>query len=166
MKSILFFLAFPLALSAQTKIGGQVQDTNKTVLTGATVMLLDSNYQAIREVKTDHLGKFMLSLDYPGSYYLRSTYLNFRPQEHFFRSDTIARPVVLELLPEAKVLEEAQVVGRAPRLIRKLDRLEFNVQNSNLSALNSWDILKRTPLVMVNGCGFNGPWKQKYCCPH
>jgi len=152
MKSILFFLAFPLVLSAQTKkIGGQVQDTNKIVLAGATVMLLDSNYQAIREVKTDHLGKFMLSLDHPGGYYLRSTYLNFKPQEQFFRSDTIARPLLVELIPELKVLEEAQVVGRAPRLIRKLDRLEFNVQHSNLSALNSWDILKRTPLVMANG---------------
>ncbi len=152
MKLILFFLAFPLLLSAQTKqIGGQVQDANKIVLAGATVMLLDSNYQEIREVKTDHFGKFILMLDHPSGYYLRTTYLNFKSQELFFHSDTISRPFLLELLPEAKVLEEAQVVGRAPRLIRKLDRLEFNVQNSNLSALNSWDILKRTPLVMVNG---------------
>jgi hypothetical protein len=152
MKLILFFLAFPLLLSAQTKqIGGQVQDANKIVLAGATVMLLDSNYQEIREVKTDHFGKFILTLDNPSGYYLRTTYLNFKSQELFFRSDTISRPLLFELLPEAKVLEEAQVVGRAPRLIRKLDRLEFNVQNSNLSALNSWDILKRTPLVMVNG---------------
>lgn len=152
MKLILFFLAFPLLLSAQTKqIGGQVQDANKIVLTGATVMLLDSNYQEIREVKTDHFGKFILLLDHPSGYYLRTSYLNFKSQELFFHSDTISRPFLLELLPEAKVLEEAQVVGRAPRLIRKLDRLEFNVQNSNLSALNSWDILKRTPLVMVNG---------------
>lgn len=152
MKLILFFLAFPLLLSAQTKqIGGQVQDANKIVLAGATVMLLDSNYQEIREVKTDHFGKFILLLDHPSGYYLRTTYLNFKSQELFFHSDTISRPFLLELLPEAKVLEEAQVVGRAPRLIRKLDRLEFNVQNSNLSALNSWDILKRTPLVMVNG---------------
>ncbi|WP_367332118.1 outer membrane beta-barrel family protein [Sphingobacterium multivorum] len=152
MKLILFFLAFPLLLSAQTKqIGGQVQDANKIVLAGATVMLLDSNYQEIREVKTDHFGKFILMLDHPSGYYLRTTYLNFKSQELFFHSDTISRPFLLELLPEAKVLEEAQVVARAPRLIRKLDRLEFNVQNSNLSALNSWDILKRTPLVMVNG---------------
>ncbi|MGJ1191348.1 outer membrane beta-barrel family protein [Sphingobacterium siyangense] len=152
MKLILFFLAFPLLLSAQTKqIGGQVQDANKIVLAGATVMLLDSNYQEIREVKTDHFGEFVFTLDHPSGYYLRTSYLNFKSQELFFRSDTISRPLLLELLPEAKVLEEAQVVGRAPRLIRKLDRLEFNVQNSNLSALNSWDILKRTPLVMVNG---------------
>ncbi len=152
MKLILFFLAFPLLLSAQTKqIGGQVQDANKIVLAGATVMLLDSNYQEIREVKPDHFGKFVVTLDHPSGYYLRTSYLNFKSQELFFRSDTISRPLLLELLPEAKVLEEAQVVGRAPRLIRKLDRLEFNVQNSNLSALNSWDILKRTPLVMVNG---------------
>jgi len=152
MKLILFFLAFPLLLSAQTKqIGGQVQDTNKVALAGANVMLLDSNYQEIREVKTDHGGKFILPLDHHKGYYVRTTYLNFKPQEYFFSSDTISRPLVFELVPEAKMLEEAQVVGRPPRLIRKLDRLEFNVQNSNLSALNSWDILKRTPLVMANG---------------
>ena len=78
MKLILFFLAFPLLLSAQTKqIGGQVQDANKSVLQGATVMLLDSNYQTIHEVKTDRFGKFILTLDHPSGYYLRTTYLNF-----------------------------------------------------------------------------------------
>lgn len=152
MKSILFFLAFPLLLSAQTKqIGGQVQDTNKILLAGATVVLLDSSYQTVSEVKTDRYGKFILPLNTHSGYYVRTTYLNFKPQELFFRSDTISRPLLFELLPEAKILEEAQVIGRQPRLIRKLDRLEFNVQNSNLSALNSWDILKRTPLVMASG---------------
>ncbi len=152
MKLILFFLAFPLSLLAQTRqIEGRVQDTNKVALAGATVMLLDSSYQEIREVKTDHGGKFILSLDPHNGYYVRTTYLNFRPQEYFFNSDTISRPLVFELVSEAKMLEEAQVIGRPPRLVRKLDRLEFNVQNSNLSALNSWDILKRTPLVMANG---------------
>jgi len=137
MKLILFFLAFPLLLSAQTKqIGGQVQDTNKILLAGATVVLLDSSYQEVSEVKTDRYGKFILPLDPHSGYYVRTTYLNFKPQELFFRSDTISRPLLFELLPEAKILEEAQVIGRQPRLIRKLDRLEFNVQNSNLSALN------------------------------
>ena len=105
MKLILFFLAFPLLLSAQTKqIGGQVQDTDKILLAGATVVLLDSSYQEVSEVETDRYGKFILPLNPHRGYYVRTDCLKFTPQELFFRSDTIFRPLLFELLPGAKKL--------------------------------------------------------------
>ncbi|WKS95502.1 outer membrane beta-barrel family protein [Riemerella columbina] len=47
----------------------------------------------------------------------------------------------------------AQVVftKKSPVLKRKIDRLEFKVENSNLSALNAWEILKKTPSVSILG---------------
>lgn len=152
MKCLLFLLAAPLFVTAQTKqVGGQVRDGNNEVLADASIVLLDSTYQQISETKTDRAGKFEVSLLQHSKYYLKASHLNFGFLEIFFYSDTIKSPLMLTLLPKAKELAEVNVVGRQPRLIRKLDRLEFNVQNSNLSALNTWDILKRTPLVMASG---------------
>ncbi len=39
---------------------------------------------------------------------------------------------------------------RKPLVKRKVDRLEFNVENSNISSLNAWEILKNTPNVSVS----------------
>lgn len=153
MKSLLVvLLAVPLFVSAQTRqVGGQVRNENNELLADASIRLLDSTYQQLREMKTDSTGQFELSLTKNTKYYLRASHLNYASRELFFYSDTIISPLILTLLSKAKTLEEVDVVGRQPRLIRKLDRLEFNVQNSNLSALNTWDILKRTPLVMASG---------------
>jgi len=152
MKGLLFLLLAPLLSTAQTRqVAGQIQKGNSEQLADVSIVLLDSTYQKIREMKTDLSGKFELTLKQHTKYYLKASHLNFGTKELFFYSDTIKSPLIVTLLPKAKELEEVNVVGRQPRLIRKLDRLEFNVQHSNLSALNTWDILKRTPLVMANG---------------
>lgn len=152
MKWALFLLMIPSLATAQTKMmEGYIQHGHQERLSDASIILLDSTYQQIDEMKTDFRGKFSLALAPHTKYYLRASHLNFKSQELFFYSDTIREPFLITLLPQPKELEEVRVVGRQPRLIRKLDRLEFNVQNSNLSALNTWDILKRTPLVMANG---------------
>ncbi|MGE8378301.1 MAG: TonB-dependent receptor, partial [Sphingobacterium sp.] len=152
MKGLLFLLLAPLLSTAQTRqVAGQIQKGNSEQLADASIVLLDSTYQQIREMKTDLSGKFELTLKQHTKYYLKASHLNFGTKELFFYSDTIKSPLIVTLIPKAKQLEEVNVVGRQPRLIRKLDRLEFNVQHSNLSALNTWDILKRTPLVMANG---------------
>lgn len=39
---------------------------------------------------------------------------------------------------------------RKPVVKRKVDRLEFNVENSNISSLNAWEILKKTPNVTAS----------------
>src|SRR5690606_8167092 len=121
------------------------------MLADASVVLLDSTYRQIGEMKTDSAGKFKLTLTPHSKYYLKASHLNFGAKELFFYSDTVKSPLILTLLPQTKELEEVNVVGRQHRLTRKLDRLEFNVQNSNLSTYNTLDILKRTPLVMASG---------------
>lgn len=50
-----------------------------------------------------------------------------------------------------KKIEEITIVKKAPLLKRKIDRLEFNIDNSNISDLNAWEILKKTPSVNVIG---------------
>ncbi|WP_343562052.1 outer membrane beta-barrel family protein [Sphingobacterium sp.] len=152
MKGLLLLFLASLCATAQTKqVEGQIQNQNREGLADASIVVMDSTYQRVLEMKADLEGKFELSLTAHTKYYLSASHLNFGAKELFFYSDTLKSPLILTLLPKAKELAEVNVVGRQPRLIRKLDRLEFNVQHSNLSALNTWDILKRTPLVMASG---------------
>ncbi len=43
----------------------------------------------------------------------------------------------------ATEIEEVAMVKQKPVVKRKIDRLEFNVENSNISSLNGWEILKK-----------------------
>lgn len=42
-------------------------------------------------------------------------------------------------------IQEVSMTKQKPVVKRKIDRLEFNVENSNISSLNGWEILKKHP---------------------
>lgn len=48
-----------------------------------------------------------------------------------------------------KTIEAVKITGRKPLVKRKVDRLEFNIDNTPLQNLNAWEILKNTPNVQV-----------------
>lgn len=47
-------------------------------------------------------------------------------------------------------IEEVAIVKKKPVIKRKIDRLEFNVENSNISNLCTWAMLKKTPGVVFS----------------
>ena len=152
MKHILLLFLFPSLLWAQQKQmqGKVINDKNET-LANVTVVLMDSLYQALHETRTDASGKFTLSLDNNTNYYISTRDLNYQSYEEFIQPDTLQGQLLIRLSAKSNQLEEVLIEGKRPRVTRKVDRLEFNVQNSNISALSSWEILKRTPLVKVLG---------------
>src|SRR5690606_36058938 len=62
-----------------------------------------------------------------------------------------------QLLPDILLKETIQELGevvvtsRRPIVKRKVDRLEFNVENSTLSSENAWEILRKTPGLTMAG---------------
>ncbi|UIR56182.1 TonB-dependent receptor family protein [Sphingobacterium sp. SRCM116780] len=162
MKYLLGLLLVPFLAQAQVKqLSGMVFTQAGVPLADATIVLLDSAYQPVQESKASVTGRFDLSIKNNSRYYLTLSHLNYQSKEIYFRGDTVQAIWSIALVPNATTLEEAQVTGARPKVIRKVDRLEFNVQNSNLSSLNSWDILKRTPMVMVNGSTISVRGNQK-----
>ncbi|UZJ65912.1 outer membrane beta-barrel family protein [Sphingobacterium sp. KU25419] len=152
MKYLIIFLLFPFLAQAQGKrLSVKVCDQSERALTDVTVVLLDSAGKLIYTSQVDTAGRFDYAIAEKNLYRLAISHLNYENQELYFRSDTVQKLVLIKLSPNETKLEEAQVTGKRPRVIRKIDRLEFNVQGSNLSGLNSWDILKRTPMVMLTG---------------
>lgn len=152
MKYLIILLLLPfLGLAQGKRLSGIVCDQNEIPLKAATVILLDSLSKPIHTLSLDIAGRFDFMIEDNNLYRMAISHLNYQSRAWNFRSDTLQAPLSIILRPTAATLEEAQVTGKKPRVIRKIDRLEFNVQGSNLSGLNSWDILKRTPMVMVNG---------------
>ena len=47
-------------------------------------------------------------------------------------------------------IQEVSMTKQKPVVKRKIDRLEFNVENSNISSLNGWEILKTPGVVFSN----------------
>lgn len=152
MKYLIIFLLLPFIGQAQGKrLAVKVCDQSERALTDVTVVLLDSAGKLIYTSQVDTAGRFDYTIAEKNLYRLAISHLNYENQELYFRSDTVQKLVLIKLSPNETKLEEAQVTGKRPRVMRKIDRLEFNVQGSNLSGLNSWDILKRTPMVMLTG---------------
>ncbi len=48
-------------------------------------------------------------------------------------------------------LNEVVIQTKKPAIKRKIDRLEFNVENTILATNNAWEIIKKTPEVLVSG---------------
>ncbi len=56
----------------------------------------------------------------------------------------------LTLVESASNLDEVTVTAKKPTVSKSIDRMTFNVENSILSSGNSYEILKRTPGVIVS----------------
>jgi hypothetical protein len=68
--------------------------------------------------------------------------------------DTLVSLGKIRVEEEYKTLQEIIVKGRKPILVRKIDRLEFDVSNSVLSSgYNALEVLSKLPGVMVDNSG-------------
>jgi len=147
-----FILLIPsIGFTQQSQLSGRVTNSANAGISSATITVMDSIYQVLHKYTTDTLGWFSIPVNGSASYHLSVTHLNHDPFESFLQLDTIRSPLYIHLNPRGNKLDEVVVEGKRPQITRKIDRLEFNVQNSNISALSSWEILKRTPLVKVSG---------------
>ncbi|REC46314.1 outer membrane beta-barrel family protein [Chryseobacterium pennipullorum] len=150
MYKIILFLCFPLLMFAQKqKIEGMVFNTENEKLPAASVELFDSRGNLVKIIKTDDHGVFTLEgiTEQEIKMVIRSKgYLIYEQKLN------LEKPGSLNIVLKKQTLEIEEVVmtRRKPVVKRKIDRLEFNVENSNISSLNAWEILKNTPSVTVN----------------
>lgn len=151
MNKILLFLCFPMLMFAQKqKLAGTVTNTENKKLSAVNIGLYNSGNELIKELKTDGKGGFVLEGLSEQNVKLvvkREGYLVFEKNLNLESSEPLQ--IILKK-EQAKEIEEVVMTKRKPLVKRKVDRLEFNVENSNISSLNAWEILKNTPNVSVN----------------
>jgi len=155
MKKIILLLLFlPIALYAQEfKITGTIKDKASQVLQFADVLLLTIPDSTL-VVSTLSLDNGTFELRSPaGNYTLKISTLGFEDYYSpvMINKDINVGNIILTNTP--KELDNVNINAKRPIVKRKIDRLEFDVENSALSSTNAWEILRKTPTVTASSGG-------------
>ena len=145
---LLLFSATSL-FSQDYTLSGIVRNTEEIPIEFANVFLLDKSYSTIlKGTTTDVDGSFRLTGVAKGIYFIKASYI-----------ETVSEPIPVEVFGDIDTLEitlnndqqldEVVVIKQKPRLERQVDRLVFNVENTAMADGNIWDVLKRTPNLII-----------------
>ncbi len=155
MKLSLSFFIFLLTGSfslfpQEYKVTGHVKDGNNAPIAFANVLLLKSSDSTVfKGAATDDYGFFEIGHVPLGNYFIKASYIE---NESVYlsvkvTSDKDVGTLVLE--NDAQKLNEVVVTSQKPRIERKVDRLVFNIENTALADGDIWEVLKRTPGIVV-----------------
>lgn len=149
-KYLLLFLFPVFAFSQSQKISGTVFNADKETLDSVKVELYSAENFLIKSLFTNPEGNFSFENLSEQTFKLKindEKYLSFEKSVEAKRDHEILNII---LKSNQKDIEGVTVLKKKPLVKRKVDRLEFNVENSNISTLNAWEILKKTPQVTIN----------------
>ncbi|SDK78992.1 Outer membrane receptor proteins, mostly Fe transport [Salinimicrobium catena] len=148
----LFFSA-SIAATAQNTVEGKVTDSTSKPVAYANVILLNAadSTTVYKGAVSGENGNFSLNEIAADSYLLKVSFVGY---EDFLKQVKISedRNLGQITLKEATTgLDEVSINYKNPSVERKVDRLVFKVENTTLSSGTSWDILKKTPgVIMAN----------------
>jgi len=145
---ILFFLCFPIFLFSQTKkIEGTVSNDRNEKLSLITIDVYDAQNKLLKTISTSENGNFILEGIPDQSVKLVIKDMEYAKFEKELDLEKQNQPLAIILKKDIQDIQEVVMTKQKPLVKRKIDRLEFNVENSNISSLNAWEILKKTPGV-------------------
>lgn len=154
-KIILAICLLPAMLWAQQqKTESIVTNDKKERIPQAKVYIYDKNNTLLKSLTTDEKGSFLIEGIDSEEVKIVVDDLEYDKLEKLIKlSDLGANPSFV-LKKSAIEIQEVSMTKQKPVVKRKIDRLEFNVENSNISSLNGWEILKKTPGVVFSNDAF------------
>ena len=145
-------LLFSAPLIAQHHISGKVIDPQQNPVGFANVILFNAedSTSVFQGSVTSEEGIFEFQKVAPAEYLLQVSFIG---SEDFQKRIEVSGEMQLEeirLQEMTNDLGEVAITVKNPTINREVDRLVFNVENSSLSSGSTWDILKKTPMVIVS----------------
>ena len=139
MYKFLLLLFFPLMLFSQTqKIEGTVVNVQNEKLPLVTIEVYDSQNTLIKKLMTGENGDFSIDGISETSIKLIFNDLEYNQLEETIDLVKNKKPLTIVMRKNIQDIDEVFMVKQKPVVIRKIDRLSFNVENSNISSLNAW----------------------------
>lgn len=136
--------------SQKQKIEGTVSNAQNEKLSLVSIEVYNSQNILLKTLTTNENGIFTLEGIPEKSVKLVIKDLEYAKFEKDLDLEKQDQAVLIVLKKEVQDIQEVVMTKQKPLVKRKIDRLEFNVENSNISALNAWEILKKTPGVTSN----------------
>ena len=148
MYKILILLFFPALLFSQnSKIEGTITNAQNEKLPLVSVEIYNAQNILLKTLTTNENGNFTLEGIAENQVKLIFKDLEYAELEKNLNLDEQKESLNIILKKDIQEIQEVVVTKQKPLVKRKIDRLEFNVENSNISSLNAWEILKKTPGV-------------------
>ncbi len=154
MKNLIIVLVLisNFSFSQSIKFSGLIFNSKKEIVSNAKITIsnqIDSliAYNSISNEK----GLFETNNIQKGKYNLIISANGFQEYNDVLNLDidVLNKEIILKEISNA--LDEVVIQSKKPTIKRKINRLEFNVENTILATNNAWEIIKKTPEVLVSG---------------
>ena len=154
----LFIVFYSFGQDSFGGISGKVVDEKGEVFTFVTISLLNSSDSSlIMGTYTDETGAFSLSEIPNGKYILTASFIGYT---NLYKPLSIKKETKLQDIGTLKfetsgvALNGVVVTSRRPVIIKKVDRLIFDVKNSvSLTGGTAWETVQKTPGVQTDFSG-------------
>ncbi len=143
-------LLFTSLIYSQGNLKGVITDQNQEPVPFANVILLNpqDSTSVYKGTISEADGSFEFEKLEDSSYLLKITYVGYQDILRKIMVDGDTRLNSLKLIEASGALDEVTINARKPKISREVDRLVFDVENSNLSSGNTWEILRKAPGVI------------------
>ncbi|WP_256259915.1 TonB-dependent receptor domain-containing protein [Winogradskyella luteola] len=152
---MIFVLSFS-AFAQDFSISGKVVDMNGNPIEFANVIIsIENQEEFFKGTSTDDKGYFKIENLTEAAYYVRISFIGHNEfnQIIVLNGNLNLKTVQLKELPES--LEEVTIIAQKPTIIRKPDRLIFNVENTALIEKSILGVLRSTPGIIITEGGIN-----------
>jgi hypothetical protein len=149
---LLFTLIISYSSYSQMTIQGIVKDTTNLNIEFANVLLSRGGKEVIEGTVTDENGMFKILVE-KGVYNLSISFLGYKKWENEVIIENDYDLGIIILKSNENSLDEVTVIGKKPLIKKKIDRIEFNINNTILSEGDAWEALIRAPGVIASSSG-------------
>ena len=149
---LLFFFSVSTLFSQNSTITGLLKDESNSPLSFVNVLLFEKDAaEPFKGATTDENGRFRIENIKDGSYKIKFSFVGFLATEKDIELVSTKNIGELILKTAVESLNAAVISLKRPTIQRTSEKLVFNVENSSLSVGNTFDLLKKTPGVVIIG---------------
>ena len=149
---LLFFFSVSTLFSQNSTITGLLKDESNSPLSFVNVLLFEKDAaEPFKGATTDENGRFRIENIKDGSYKIKFSFVGFLATEKDIELVSTKNIGELILKTAVESLNTAVISLKRPTIQRTSEKLVFNVENSSLSVGNTFDLLKKTPGVVIIG---------------
>ena len=142
-----FFLLLPNLIFAQIISGKIIDEQNQPIKNSSVEVEIPSQDPII--IESNENGEFNFELQQASTFTIYIKEFGYQEFEKTYQANSENYLIITLQKDETINLKDVVVSSQKPLLKRKIDRIEFNVENTPLQNLSAWDIVKNTPNVIM-----------------